>query len=52
MLSHDAGAFAREKGNGRKWLIGDYEAGDAVFHDNCPLMSACRCKHAADELQS
>ena len=35
MLSHDAGAFARERGEGRKWLIGDYEAGDAVFHDSC-----------------
>lgn len=35
LLSRDPGAFAREHG-GHKWLIGDYEAGDAVFHS--PLM--------------
>lgn len=31
-LSRDAGKFAREQG-GRRWLIGDYEAGDVVFHN-------------------
>ncbi|GFZ51558.1 hypothetical protein JCM24511_09325 [Saitozyma sp. JCM 24511] len=31
-LGNDAGVFARSRANGRKWLIGDYEAGDAVFH--------------------
>lgn len=27
-LGNDAGDFARSQGNGRKWLIGDYQAGD------------------------
>ncbi|GFZ44386.1 hypothetical protein JCM24511_02108 [Saitozyma sp. JCM 24511] len=31
-LGWDAGKFAVEEGRGRKWLLGDYEAGDAVFH--------------------
>ena len=33
-LSHDAEEFRRAsaKGHGR-WLVGDYEAGDVVFHD-------------------
>ena len=35
MLSVDAGDFAAKQGGGRKWLIGDYEAGDAVFHHSC-----------------
>ena len=35
MLSTDAGAFSRALGGGRKWLIGDFEAGDVVFHHSC-----------------
>jgi len=31
-LAWDAGEFARSQGRGRRWLIGDYEAGDVVFH--------------------
>lgn len=31
LLSSDPGTFAREHG-GYRWLIGDYEAGDVVFH--------------------
>lgn len=38
MLSKDPGRFAREIGQGRKWLVGDYRAGDAVFHHSCKLL--------------
>ena len=32
-LSHDAEEFGRVMGKGRlTWLVGDYEAGDVVFH--------------------
>lgn len=32
-LSHNAEEFARVKGEGKlRWLVGDYEAGDVVFH--------------------
>ena len=32
-LSHDAEEFAKVNGEGKlRWLIGDYEAGDVVFH--------------------
>ena len=37
MVSKDLPAFTREVGKGRKWLIGDYQAGDAVFHHSCKL---------------
>ena len=36
-LSRDAGEFAREKGQGRRWLVADYEAGDVVFHHPCMI---------------
>lgn len=32
-LTHDADEFGRERGQGRRWLVGDYEAGDVVFHN-------------------
>jgi len=35
MLDTDANGFAAREGPGLKWLIGDYEAGDAVFHHTC-----------------
>jgi hypothetical protein len=35
MLDTDASGFAERQGLGLKWLIGDYEAGDAVFHHTC-----------------
>ena len=38
-VAWDAYEFAKSKGGGRKWLVGDYEAGDAVFH----LMRKCGC---------
>lgn len=45
MLSKDAAQFAKDVGQGRKWLIGDYQAGDAVFHHSCtsmtPTLSRC-----------
>ena len=31
-VAWDAAEFARSSGKGRRWLVGDYEAGDAVFH--------------------
>ena len=31
-LSHDAEEFGRVEGKGGRWLVGDYEAGDVVFH--------------------
>lgn len=36
-LSRDAGKFARERGEGRRWLIADYEAGDVAFHHPCMI---------------
>jgi len=41
MLSCDAGEFGAKEGGGRRWLIGDYDAGDAVFHH------ACECNYQA-----
>lgn len=53
-LSHDAADFARqypkpngdgrveEKGKGRRWLVGDYEAGDVVFHTPFMVHAATR----------
>jgi hypothetical protein len=35
MLSYNAGEFGQDVGGGRRWLIGDYEAGDIVFHHSC-----------------
>jgi phytanoyl-CoA hydroxylase len=35
MVAKDLGQFTKERGAGRKWLIGDYQAGDAVFHHSC-----------------
>lgn len=35
MVASDLAQFTRERGRGRKWLIGDYRAGDAVFHHSC-----------------
>lgn len=32
-LAHDAAEFGRVRGEGRRWLVGDYEAGDVVFHN-------------------
>ena len=37
MLSCDAGEYGANEGGGRRWLVGDYEAGDAVFHHACKL---------------
>ena len=34
IISVDVQAFSAEHG-GHSWLIGDYEAGDAVFHHSC-----------------
>lgn len=31
-VSHDAAEFLQKEGAGHIWLVGDYEAGDAVFH--------------------
>ena len=32
-LSHDAEGFRQTQGKGKlKWLVGDFEAGDVVFH--------------------
>ena len=31
-LTHDAEEFGRTQAPGLKWLVGDYEAGDVVFH--------------------
>ncbi|GFZ43107.1 hypothetical protein JCM24511_00825 [Saitozyma sp. JCM 24511] len=35
MLSYNAGEFGQDAGGGSRWLIGDYEAGDIVFHHSC-----------------
>ena len=31
-VSHDASAFLRQQGKGHTYLVGDYGAGDVVFH--------------------
>lgn len=36
MIDRDAPAFTRRHG-GNKWLVGDYEAGDVVFHNACMI---------------
>ena len=43
-LSHDADAFATQYvGEGKgKWLVGDYEAGDVVFHKPYMIHAATR----------
>ncbi|KAK8870140.1 hypothetical protein IAR55_000710 [Kwoniella newhampshirensis] len=41
-LSRDAVGYAREVGGGRRWLIGDYEAGDAVFHHSFMIHASGR----------
>ena len=33
--------FALTEGGGRRWLIGNFEAGDAVFHDACESQTVC-----------
>lgn len=39
LLSSDPGAFAAEHG-GHRWLVGNYEAGDVVFHSAMMLHAA------------
>lgn len=42
-LSHDAEEFGRVRGGGRlRWLVGDYEAGDVVFHKPYMIHAATR----------
>ena len=42
-LTHDAEEFGRVKGNGNlKWLVGDYEAGDVLFHKPYVVHAATR----------
>lgn len=42
-LSHDAEEFGRTRGGGRlRWLVGDYEAGDVVFHKPYMIHAATR----------
>ncbi|KAL6721449.1 hypothetical protein ACLMJK_000552 [Lecanora helva] len=46
-LSHNAGGFVREigdggNGEGWKWLVGDYAAGDVVFHKPYMVHAATR----------
>lgn len=33
VITEDAADYTEKVGQGRKWLIADYEAGDVVFHD-------------------
>jgi phytanoyl-CoA hydroxylase len=33
VITEDALDYTEKTGQGRKWLIADYEAGDVVFHD-------------------
>lgn len=35
MVTEDLAQFTKERGEGRKWLIGDFQAGDAIFHHSC-----------------
>lgn len=51
-LSHDAGVLGKEieegvhggekKKKARRWLVGDYEAGDVVFHNPYMIHGACK----------
>lgn len=40
MLSRDPGAFGRTHAPGARWLVGDFRAGDAVFHHAHMIHSA------------
>lgn len=42
MLSTDANEFGVSEAPNHKWLIGDYEAGDAVFHHSCAFAPNCQ----------
>ena len=41
-LSHNATEWAGSDGNGKRWLVADYEAGDVVFHHPWMIHSASR----------
>ncbi len=41
-LSHDAEQWAKEEGQGKRWLVADYEAGDVVFHSPWMIHSSSR----------
>ena len=41
-LSHDAEEFGRVEGKGGRWLVGNYEAGDVVFHKPYMVHAATR----------
>ncbi len=45
-MSHDAEEFARQyadaEGKRARWLVGDYEAGDVVFHNPYMIHAATR----------
>ncbi|KAM0750879.1 hypothetical protein T439DRAFT_356613 [Meredithblackwellia eburnea MCA 4105] len=36
-LASDPPEFAAKDGKGKRWLVGDYEAGDVVFHHPCMI---------------
>ncbi|OCL12092.1 hypothetical protein AOQ84DRAFT_285928 [Glonium stellatum] len=41
-LSHNADELGRTLGKGRRWLVGNYEAGDVVFHNPYLIHGACK----------
>ncbi|OCK80634.1 hypothetical protein K432DRAFT_297285 [Lepidopterella palustris CBS 459.81] len=41
-LSHNADEMGRTVGAGKRWLAGDFEAGDVVFHNPYLIHGACK----------
>jgi phytanoyl-CoA hydroxylase len=50
VLSRDPGSFSREHGNHR-WLVGNYEAGDVVFHSPLMIHAASQNLDPADRIR-
>ncbi|XTI88464.1 hypothetical protein V2W45_1396388 [Cenococcum geophilum] len=40
-ISHNADELGRTLGKGRRWLVGNYEAGDVAFHNPYLIHRTC-----------
>ena len=50
-LSHDAEAWARGDGKGKRWLVANYEAGDVVFHSPWMIHASSRNEDAEGRIR-
>lgn len=50
-LSHDAEQWAKEEGQGKRWLVADYEAGGVVFHSPWMIHSSSRNEDGKGRIQ-